>query len=71
MRQFFPSNFVIPLPRGDARPSPALYQFRLSGALEREAKGSDILVRFIKLSSRSRFSAAFQEPQRRRLRIND
>jgi hypothetical protein len=41
----------------------------LEWTLERAAAVSDILVRFTKLSSHSRFHALFQEPRRLRLRI--
>jgi len=52
----------------DSRPSPELYQFRIEQRCKRESAASDILVRFTKLSSRRRFSGAFQEPECLRLR---
>src|ERR1700693_3605219 len=64
MSQVSARKGMISLVRGEARPSPALYQFQLwgahAGALERKSATSDILVRFTKLSSRARFLALFR-----------
>jgi hypothetical protein len=69
MRQALPCNPVIArLPRSLA--VARTVSASACAALERESAVSDILLPFTKLSSRARFSVAFQEPEYRRLRTN-